>query len=63
MTLSDNPSFLLDLEEQLTTSCRKIEVAHHWEIDLESHHEILQWAAHDVVAEVNARGVSLEDRL
>ena len=32
-------------------------------IDLESHHEIFQWAAHGIVAVVNVRGVSLEDRL
>ena len=63
MTLSDNPSFSLDLEEQLAASCREIEEARRWEIDLESRHEILQWAAQGIVAAVNARGVSLEDRL
>ena len=63
MTLSGNPSFLLDLEEQLAASHRKIKAARHREIDLESHHEILQRAAHGVVVAVNIRGVSLEDRL
>ena len=63
MTLSDNPPFSLDLEEQLAASCREIEEAHRREIDLESHHEILQRAAHGAVAAVNARGVSLEDHL
>jgi hypothetical protein len=61
--LSDNPSFSLDLEEQLTTSHHEIEVACHREIDLESRHEILQWTAHGTVAAINARGVSPEDRL
>ena len=41
-TLFDNPSFSLDLEEQLGVSHHEIEEAHHWEIDLESRHEILQ---------------------
>jgi hypothetical protein len=63
MTLSNNPSFSLDLEEQLSASHHKIEEARHQEIDLESRHEILQRAAHGVVAAVNARGVSLEDRM
>ena len=63
MTLADNPSFSLDLEEQLVASRHEIEAARHREIDLESHHEILQWAAHDAVAAVNARRVSLEDHL
>jgi hypothetical protein len=35
MTLSGNPLFSLDLEEQLATSRREIEEAHHREIDLE----------------------------
>ena len=63
VTLSDNPSFSLDLEEQLAASWREIEEAHRLEIDLESRHEILQWAAHGAVAAINARGVSHEDRL
>ena len=63
MTLSDNPPFSLDLEEQLAASRREIKEAHCWEIDLESHHEILQQATQGVVAAVNARGVAHEDRL
>ena len=63
MTLFDKPSFSLDLEEQLAASRREIEYAHHWEIDLESRHEILQRAAHGAVAAVNTRGISLEDCL
>jgi len=63
VTLSDNPSFSLDLEEQLAASHHEIEEAHRREIDLESHHEILQRAAHSAVAAVNTTGVSLEDRL
>ena len=63
MTLSDNPSFSLDLEEQLAASCCEIEEAHRQKIDLESHHEILQWAAQGAVAAVNTKGVSLEERL
>ena len=62
-TLFDNPSFSLDLEEQLGVSHHEIEEAHHWEIDLESRHKILKWVAQGVVAAVNAKGVSLEDRL
>ena len=62
-TLSVNPSFSLDLEEQLATSRREIEEARRREIDLENHHETLQHAALGAVAAVNARGVSLEDRL
>jgi hypothetical protein len=62
-TLSDNPSFSSDLEEQLTTSRREIEEVHRREIDLENRHEILQWEALGAVAAVNARGVSLEDCL
>jgi hypothetical protein len=63
VTLSNNPSFSLDLEEQLAASHREIEEARRQEIDLESRHEILQWAAHGAVAVVYARGVSLEDRM
>ena len=63
MTLSDNPSFSLDLEEQLAASGREIEEACRQEIGLESRHKILQRAAHGTVAAVNARGVSLEDCL
>ena len=62
-TLSDNPSFLLDLEEQLVASRREIEEAHRREIDLENRHETLQRAALGAVAAVNTRGVSLEGRL
>ena len=61
MTLSDNPSFSLDIEEQLAASHREIEEAHHREIDLENHHETLRRASLGTVAVVNARGVSLED--
>ena len=53
-TLFDNPSFSLDFEEQLVASCRKIEEAHRRKIDLESRHEILQWATQGAVAAVNA---------
>jgi hypothetical protein len=63
VTLSNNPSFSLDLEEQLAAACREIMEAHHRKIDLEIHHETLQRAALGAVAAVNARGVSLEDRL
>ena len=63
MTLSGNPSFSFYLEEQLVASHREIEAAHCREIALESRHEILQRAAHVIVAAVNARRVSLEDRL
>ena len=41
----------------------KIEEAHHREIDLENCHETLQRVALGAVAAVNAKGVSLEDRL
>jgi hypothetical protein len=63
MTLSDNPSFSLDLEEQLAASRREIEEAHCREIDLENRHETLRHVALGAVAAVNIRGVSLEDRL
>jgi hypothetical protein len=63
MTLSDNPLFSLDLEEQLAISRHEIKEARHREIDLENRHEILQWVAHGAVAAINARGVSLENRL
>ena len=63
MTLSDNPSFSLDIEEQLAASHREIEEARHREIDLENHHETLQHAALGTVVAVNTRGVSLEDCL
>jgi hypothetical protein len=63
LTLSGNPSFSLDLEEQLAASCREIEEAHRWEIDVENRHKTLQRAALGAVASVNDRGVSLEDRL
>ena len=63
MTLSDNPSFSLYLEEQLAASRCEIDEARRWEIDLENHHETLQRATLGAVAAVNARGVSLEDRL
>ena len=63
MTLSGNPSFLLVLEEQLAASRREIEEASRREISLENLHETLQRAALGIVAAVNARGVSLEDRL
>ena len=63
MTLSDNPSFSLDLEEQLAPSHHQIEEARRQEIDLENHHETLQRVALGAVAAVNAKGVSLEDRL
>ena len=63
MTLSNNPSFSLDLEEQLAASHREIEEARLREIDLENHHETLQHAAIGIVTAVKARGVSLEDRL
>ena len=63
MTLSDNPSFSLDLEEQLAASHHEIEEAHRREIDLENRHETLQRASLGIVVVVNARGVSLKDRL
>ena len=63
MTLSGNPSFSLDLEEQLAASRREIEEARRREIDLENRHENLQRATLGAVVAVNARGVSLEDRL
>ena len=63
MTLFDDPSFSLDLEEQLAASRHNIEEAHHQEINLENHHETLQRATLGTVAAVNTRGVSLEDRL
>ena len=63
MTLSGNPSFSLDLEEQLAASHREIKEARRLEIDLENHHETLQRAALGVVAAINSKGVSLEDRL
>ena len=47
----------------MSTSHREIKETHRWEIDLENHHETLQRAALGVVATVNAKGVSLEDRL
>ena len=63
MTLSYNPLFLLDLEEQLAASRCEIKEARHGEINLENRHETLQCVALGAVAAVNARGVSLEDRL
>ena len=63
MILSGNPSFSLDLEQQLAASRRETEEARRREIDLENRHETLQHAALGVVAAVNARGVSLKDRL
>jgi hypothetical protein len=62
-TLSSNPSFSLDLEEQLAASHHEIEEAHCWEIDLENHHKTLRCAALGVVAAIDAVGVSLEHRL
>jgi hypothetical protein len=47
----------------LVASRHEIEEAHHQEIDLENHHETLQRVALGAIAAVNARGVSLEDRL
>ena len=47
----------------MAASRHEIEEARHREIDLENRHETLQYAALGVVAAVNARGVSLEDRL
>ena len=47
----------------MADSRREIEEAHRREIDLENRHETLQCAALGAVAAVNARGVSLEDRL
>ena len=41
----------------------EIEEARRWEIDLENHHETLQRAALGAIVAVNARGVSLEDRM
>jgi hypothetical protein len=63
VTLFGNPSFSLDLEEQLVASHHEIEESCHREIDLENRHESLQRAALGVVAAVNARGVSLKDCL
>jgi hypothetical protein len=63
VTLSDNPLFSLDLKEQLAVSRHEIKEAHHREIDLENRHEILQWVAYGAVAAINARCVSLENRL
>ena len=63
MTLSSNPSFSLDLEEQLATSHREIKEARCQEIDLENRHQTLQRAALGIVAAVNARGVCLADCL
>jgi hypothetical protein len=63
VTLSGNPSFSLDLEEQLAASCHEIEEARHQEIYLENRHETLQLVALGTVVVVNARGVSLEDCL
>jgi hypothetical protein len=63
VTLSCNPSFSLDLEEQLAASYCENEEAHRREIDLENRHQTLQHAALGTVAAVNARGVSLEDHL
>ena len=62
MTLFDDPSFSLDLEEQLVASRHEIEEVHRREI-LENRHETLQCAALGTVAAINARGVSLQDRL
>ena len=47
----------------MAASRHKIEEAHHREINLENHHQTLQRVAFGAVAAVNARGVSLEDRL
>jgi hypothetical protein len=47
----------------LAASHREIEEARRREVDLENRHETLQRAALGAVAAVNARGVSLEDRL
>ena len=47
----------------MAASHREIEEAHHWEIDLENRHETLQRATLGAVVAVNARIVSLEDRL
>ena len=47
----------------MSASRREIKEAHCWEIDLEIRHETLQRAALGAVAAVNAKGVSLEDRL
>jgi hypothetical protein len=47
----------------LVASHREIKEARHREINLENRHEILKQATHGVVAAVNTRGVSLEDRL
>ena len=63
MTLSGSPSFSFDLEEQLAASRCEIKEARHGEINLENRHETLQCVALGAVAAVNARGVSLEDRL
>jgi hypothetical protein len=63
MTLSDNPSFSLDLDEQLVASCHEIDESHYRETNLENPHEILQWATLGIVGAVNAKGASLEDYL
>ena len=47
----------------MAASHREIDEARRREIDLENRHETLQRAALGTVAAVNARGVSLEDRL
>ena len=47
----------------MVASRHEIEEARRREIDLENHHETLQHAALGAVAAVNARGVSLKDRL
>jgi heat shock protein HspQ len=60
--LFSNPSFSLDLEEQLAASRREIKVAHHREIDLENHHKTLQRATLGAVVAINIKGVFLEDR-
>jgi len=61
--LFDNPSFSLDLEEQLVASHHEIREARWWEIYLENRHETLQHAALGTVIVVNTKGVSLEDCL
>jgi hypothetical protein len=47
----------------LAASCHETKEARHQEIDLENCHKTLQRAALGTVVAVNARGVSLEDRL
>ena len=47
----------------MAPSHHQIEEARRQEIDLENHHETLQRVALGAVAAVNAKGVSLEDRL